>query len=258
MKDGILRIADFGRAKQVGKNDQIADMYSLGDMRKFSPEIVAFIRKCLGEIFETVESFSGKSADVWAAGLYVWELLEDDTNNLFSTKKVPVQEMAINYTYEFFEELVEKISCLKEKYSIPLLNLLRQVLTVDPGMRATTSQIQKKLTGMTEEGRKAVFEAIMKQVTRHETATEERTTVPVYFSSDPAMYVKKPTAQQQTEVYVPADFYTKQKNAGTGAEEQTTVSVYTPADPAMYMKKLTAQQQAEAYLPSDFYAQQKK
>ena len=48
MKDGTLRIADFGRAQQVGENDQIADMNSLGDMRKFSPEIVAFIRKCLG------------------------------------------------------------------------------------------------------------------------------------------------------------------------------------------------------------------
>ena len=87
-----LRIADFGRAQQVGDNDQIADMNSLGDMRKFSPEIVAFIRKCKGGTFDTVESFSGKGADVWAAGLYGWELLEDNTENLFSTKSIPLME----------------------------------------------------------------------------------------------------------------------------------------------------------------------
>ena len=84
--------------QQVGEHDQIADMYSLGDIRKFSPEIIAFIRKCLGGTFETVESFSGKAADVWAAGLYIWELLEDTDDNLFSTKGFAL-EQRVNELY---------------------------------------------------------------------------------------------------------------------------------------------------------------
>ena len=145
MKDGTLRIADFGRAKQVGENDQIADMYSLGDIRKFSPEIVAFIRKCLGGTVETVESFSGKGADVWAAGLYIWELFEDTEDNLFSTKGFALEERVNDFTYEVFEELVDNINFLKGKYSLAFLNLLRQILAVDPEMRLKTSQVIKKL-----------------------------------------------------------------------------------------------------------------
>ena len=123
MKDGTLRIADFGRAKQVGENDQIADMYSLGDMRKFSPEILAFIRKCLGGTFETVESFSGKGADVWAAGLYVWELLEDNPDNLFSIERgIPLKTRADTYTYDHVEELVQNVMSLKR--NIPHLFLI--------------------------------------------------------------------------------------------------------------------------------------
>jgi serine/threonine protein kinase len=166
MKDGTLRIADFGRAKILGANDQITDPHNgLGAKKKHSPEIIALFRKRLGGTWETVNSFSGKGADVWAAGLYIWELLEDNTDNLFSTKPIPQSEVewAGNYSYAYFEAALKKIEELNEKYSVPLLTLLRQVLTVDPETRIKPPQIIENLSSsaMSPDDRRTAFEELI-------------------------------------------------------------------------------------------------
>jgi serine/threonine protein kinase len=176
MKDGTLRIADFGKAKKVDDNDQIADMNNLGDSRTFSPEIMAFIRKCKGGSVETVDSFSGKGADVWAAGLYIWELLEDNADNLFSIQReIPLIQRA-EYWYKTFEEFVKKIDSLNETYSETLLNLLRQVLTVNPATRAKTSDILRNLNKLSADNRKAAFEEVIRLANQDSTPAEEHPT----------------------------------------------------------------------------------
>jgi serine/threonine protein kinase len=175
MKDGTLRIADFGRAKILGANDQITDPYSgLGDKRKFSPEIVALFRKYMGGTVNIVHSFSGKSADLWAAGLYVWELLEDNTDNLFSMQSfhdpLPrdggdrLRPWAAFYTDERFEELLENINFLKENFSLSFINLLRSTLNVDPERRIKPPQIIESLSSsaMKPDDRRAAFEELIR------------------------------------------------------------------------------------------------
>jgi serine/threonine protein kinase len=179
-------------------------------MRKFSPEIVAFIRKCKSGTFDIVESFSGKGADVWAAGLYAWELLEDNTDNLFSTKSVPLMQRVYNYTYEAFEKLVDAINALNKTYSSNLLSLLRQVLTVNPEMRLKTSQVLKMLPRMSDSERKTVFEEIIRLANQDSTPAEEHSTI-VYAFADPEMYVEKSVDQQQLTAYLPGNIYSSEE-----------------------------------------------
>lgn len=161
-KDGILRIADFDRAKKVGENDQITDYNRLGDMRKFSPEIIALIRSSLGGKGERVQSFSGKAADIWATGLFIWELLEDDTNNLFSNKDLELSAWVKEYTYAHFQDLIGTISLLKGKFSDSLLTILRHALRVDPSRRLRSLKIIELLSPkeMMPDERRAVFESL--------------------------------------------------------------------------------------------------
>ena len=184
------------------------NMYSLGDMRKFSPKIMAFIRKCLGGNIDTVDSFSGKTADVWAAGLYIWELLEDNIDNLFSVQRgISLKTRAAIYSAGHFEDLVENINSLKGSYSSTLLNLLRQVLTVDPELRAKTSHVIKKLSqsAMNESTRKETFEELIKLSNKSSSSVDEELTatqIPIYPLTDLTLYVS-----QQSPVYIPKDLY---------------------------------------------------
>lgn len=199
MKDGILRIADFGKAKKMDKNDQIDKWESFGDKRKFSPEIIAFLRPP-GIDGEKVDSISGRAADVWAAGLYIWELLEEDASNLFSCVPISLLEILQRYTYAYFEEVLGKIDSLKEQFSSSLLNLLRQALAVDPAKRIQASKVKKELSSLAMETdeRKIIFEELIRRHTEKASnvnASHEEVFSQTYQPAKYDMYLQKENDQ---------------------------------------------------------------
>jgi serine/threonine protein kinase len=162
MKDGTLRIADFGKAARAGDDDQIADINHTGAIAKFSPEIMAFCRRVKHVDGEQLPSFSGKAADVWAAGLYAWELLEFKNERLFSCQSEPYLQRLEKYTFDYFKESVKQIDALSQDVSPSFLDLLRQVLAVDPAERLGTQQVLDALrpSKMDKEARRQTFEKL--------------------------------------------------------------------------------------------------
>jgi serine/threonine protein kinase len=150
MGDGTLRIADFGRARDLGENAQLKDA-RMGDRRFYSPEQFALIRYVLdqnGEQIiakeEMIDSFPAWAADAWQGGLYILELLVPKDHPL-SAVVASYQTKLSSWTNATFENALKSISVLQEGSEKSFKGVLRGILAVNLKDRLKPDMVVKTL-----------------------------------------------------------------------------------------------------------------
>lgn len=199
MQDGTLRIADFGTSRGITGSDFITNLLQLGDKRKFSPEIIAFMRYFVEnpEVKgERVPAVSGKGADMFAAALYIFELLTDDPE-FFGFRIYPTQTKIQLWTYDYFDQLIQwAFKILPEGLSKLLLETLEQALAVNPEKRITPPQAAKKIAPylMKKDNREPDFRELIKKkptssVNPQPVRTKPNNVGKMYGGRDPKLYL---------------------------------------------------------------------